>query len=123
MAGDIPNGETANAPADVAAPSGEEKATSVSDVEACVPEKAKAEVVAVKRTHGGEPADEINVPEMSYLQLIAIFLRFGFSAFGGPVQQIAMMKEELVDKEKWCTPRRFQRVFGEICACIVHRSF
>ena len=28
------------------------------------------------------------------------------------MQQIAMMKEELVTKEKWVSPKRFQRVFG-----------
>lgn len=92
-------------------------AVAVTDVNASVLAVADGESpggpdAVVKRTYGGEPAEEINVPEMSYLQLTWIFLRFGCLAFGGPVQQIAMMKEQLVDKEGWCTAKRFQRVFG-----------
>lgn len=37
------------------------------------------------------------------------FLRFGFLAWGGPVAQIAMIKDELVDREKWISQDKFKR--------------
>ncbi|HEY0625987.1 MAG TPA: chromate efflux transporter [Allosphingosinicella sp.] len=40
------------------------------------------------------------------------FLRFGFLAWGGPVAQIAMIKRELVEEEKWLTPSRFARLLA-----------
>jgi len=40
------------------------------------------------------------------------FLRFGLLAWGGPVAQIAMIKRELVEEEKWLTPERFNRLLA-----------
>lgn len=40
------------------------------------------------------------------------FLRFGLLAWGGPVAQIAMIREELVDRERWIPPERFNRVLA-----------
>ena len=40
------------------------------------------------------------------------FLRFGLLAWGGPVAQIAMIKRELVEEEKWITPSRFNRLLA-----------
>lgn len=40
------------------------------------------------------------------------FLRFGFLAWGGPVAQIAMIKDELVDREKWIAPEKFKRTLA-----------
>lgn len=37
---------------------------------------------------------------------------FVIAAFGGPIAQIALMKQELVDEEKWITQDRFNRVYG-----------
>lgn len=48
----------------------------------------------------------------SYLQLFWRFLRFGFLAWGGPVAQIAMIRQELVEEEKWIPPERFNRVLA-----------
>ncbi len=53
-----------------------------------------------------------NIPHESYLKLFLRFLRFGFLAFGGPVSQIAMIRHELVDEEKWISPERFNRVLA-----------
>lgn len=50
--------------------------------------------------------------EDSYLQLFLRFLRFGFLAWGGPVAQIAMIRQELVEEEKWVTPERFNRTLA-----------
>jgi chromate transporter len=44
--------------------------------------------------------------------LFARFLRFGFLAWGGPVAQIAMVKKELVDEEKWLSPERFNKLLA-----------
>lgn len=49
---------------------------------------------------------------LTLLQLFFKFLRFGFLAWGGPVSQIAMIRQELVDDEKWITPEKFNRVLA-----------
>lgn len=51
-------------------------------------------------------------PHESYLKLFARFLKFGLLAWGGPVAQIAMIRAELVDDEKWIAPERFNRVLA-----------
>lgn len=45
-------------------------------------------------------------------RLFARFLRFGLLAFGGPVAQIAMLRRELVDEERWVTSDRFNRMLA-----------
>ena len=40
------------------------------------------------------------------------FLRFGLLAWGGPVAQIAMIRQELVEEEKWVSKERFNRVLA-----------
>lgn len=49
---------------------------------------------------------------LSYLAIFLLFLRYGFLAWGGPVAQIAMLKEDLVDKRKWVSPDKFKRVLA-----------
>jgi chromate transporter len=44
--------------------------------------------------------------------IFARFLRFGLLAWGGPVAQIAMIKRELVEEEKWLSPGRFNRLLA-----------
>lgn len=54
-----------------------------------------------------------NAPKLSLLRLFwYFFYNFGLFAWGGPVAQIAMIKEQIVVKEKWITLARFQRVFA-----------
>jgi chromate transporter len=48
----------------------------------------------------------------SYLRLLLRFLRFGLLAWGGPVAQIAMVRDELVEKERWISRARFNRVLS-----------
>lgn len=45
-------------------------------------------------------------------RLFLRFLRFGLLAWGGPVAQIGMIRQELVDKERWISPARFNRVLA-----------
>jgi len=51
-------------------------------------------------------------PELGYGALFLRFLRFGFMAFGGPVAQIAMIRRELVDEEKWIASGSFNRLLA-----------
>lgn len=44
--------------------------------------------------------------------LFGKFLRFGMLAFGGPVAQIAMLREVLVEREGWVDPARFNRLLA-----------
>jgi len=53
-----------------------------------------------------------NIPRESYPELFWRFLKFGLLAWGGPVAQIAMIRQELVDDEKWITNERFNRVLA-----------
>jgi len=45
-------------------------------------------------------------------QLFLKFLRFGLLAFGGPVAQIAMIREALVEDEGWISSARFNRLLA-----------
>src|SRR6185369_6078375 len=56
--------------------------------------------------------ENVNVPHEPFLKLFLRFLRFGFLAWGGPVAQIAMIRQELVVEEKWISPERFNRVLA-----------
>ncbi|MGQ0646538.1 MAG: chromate efflux transporter [Gemmatimonadaceae bacterium] len=40
------------------------------------------------------------------------FLRFGALAWGGPLAQIDMLRQELVEEEKWVTPEHFNRALA-----------
>ncbi len=51
-------------------------------------------------------------PQVSLLSLFLKFLRFGCLAFGGPVAQIAMVRQALVDEEKWISSARFNRLLA-----------
>ncbi len=45
-------------------------------------------------------------------QIFLRFLKFGFLAWGGPVAQIAMLKKELVEEEKWIDTEKFNRALA-----------
>lgn len=51
-------------------------------------------------------------PAATPSSIFARFLRFGFLAWGGPVAQIAMLRHELVDQERWVTSERFNRLLA-----------
>ena len=59
-----------------------------------------------------QPAQEIDIPPQSYPDIFLRFLKFGFLAWGGPFAQIAMIRQELVEEEKWISPERFNRVLS-----------
>jgi chromate transporter len=59
-----------------------------------------------------ESAADAHVPHEPLEKLFLRFLKFGFLAWGGPVAQIAMIRNELVAEEKWVTPQHFNRVLA-----------
>lgn len=48
----------------------------------------------------------------SLLEVLWLFLRLGFTAFGGPAAHIAMMREEVVRKRQWVSSERFVDLMG-----------
>lgn len=52
------------------------------------------------------------IPHQSYSSIFLRFLRFGFFAWGGPVAQIAMIKQELAEEEKWISVEKFNRALA-----------
>jgi chromate transporter len=45
-------------------------------------------------------------------ELVVLFLRLGFTAFGGPAAHIAMMHDEVVRRRGWMTDERFLDLVG-----------
>jgi chromate transport protein ChrA len=69
--------------------------------------------VRVSVTEDASLEDNSNVPCLSIPRIFWFFFyNFGLFAWGGPVAQIALIKERLVIQEKWITLARFQRVFS-----------
>jgi chromate transporter len=59
--------------------------------------------------------DEIGKPHFiteSPGRIFLRFLKFGLLAWGGPVAQIAMIRQELVDEEKWVSNEQFNRILA-----------
>jgi hypothetical protein len=57
-------------------------------------------------------AEDPSPPSLSYWQLFLRFLRFGLLAFGGPVAQIAMIRRDLVEDERWISSAGFNRLLA-----------
>lgn len=51
-------------------------------------------------------------PPIGLTRLFLKFLRFGCLAFGGPVAQIAMLRQVLVEEEGWLSSARFNRLLA-----------
>lgn len=51
-------------------------------------------------------------PDLGHWALFVRFLRFGILAFGGPVAQIAMIRRELVDEERWIGSGSFNKLLA-----------
>jgi chromate transporter len=54
----------------------------------------------------------VAIPRERLRRLFLRFLRFGALAWGGPVAQIAMIRQELVEEERWVTREHFNRVLA-----------
>jgi chromate transporter len=56
--------------------------------------------------------DEGTSPESVLGELAILFLRLGFTAFGGPAAHIAMMRDEVVVRRKWLDDEQFLDLIG-----------
>jgi len=60
-----------------------------------------------------EYEDNSHVPQLSIPRIFWLFFsKFGLFAWGGPVAQIALIKDRLVLTDQWITLARFNRVFA-----------
>src|SRR5690349_12705020 len=50
--------------------------------------------------------DEISKP-VSFGEAFSFWLKLGFISFGGPAGQIAVMHQELVERKRWISEKRF----------------
>ena len=57
-------------------------------------------------------SNDVAIPRQTLPALFLRFLRFGCLAWGGPVAQIAMIKKELVEEERWVSVPRFNRALA-----------
>jgi chromate transporter len=63
-------------------------------------------------SHATVESEGYAVPRVPLPRLFLRFLRFGALAWGGPVAQIAMIRQELVDEERWIASAQFNRVLA-----------
>jgi chromate transporter len=64
-------------------------------------------LLAVSTPAGDRPAPVGSAQAARLRELAAVFLRLGFTAFGGPAAHIAMMEDEAVVRRRWLTRERF----------------
>lgn len=50
---------------------------------------------------------QTTVTEVSFWEALRFWLKLGFISFGGPAGQIAIMHQELVEKRRWISEKRF----------------
>ena len=54
-----------------------------------------------------QPGESSSVAVISFWDAFLFWLKLGFISFGGPAGQIAIMHQELVEKRRWISERRF----------------
>ncbi|MBI5501827.1 MAG: chromate efflux transporter [Deltaproteobacteria bacterium] len=77
--------------------------------------EGKEPVNASERPREPDPRptpDGTAIPHQSLVGVFLRFLRFGLLAWGGPVAQIAMLKRELVEEDRWIPVSRFNRALA-----------
>jgi chromate transporter len=53
------------------------------------------------------PSEQARPAPVTFAQAFVYWLRLGFISFGGPAGQIALMHEELVERRRWISEKRF----------------
>ncbi|MFT5780689.1 MAG: chromate transporter [Pseudomonas sp.] len=57
--------------------------------------------------HVPSPATNTNAPSVSFIEAFWFWLKLGWISFGGPAGQISIMHQELVERRRWISERRF----------------
>lgn len=68
-----------------------------------------------ERVAASETSPPVSAPfpdRSSLREIAALFLKLGFTAFGGPAAHIAMMHDEVVRRRKWLDEQRFLDLLG-----------
>jgi len=60
----------------------------------------------------GSPTNEVPSPADPLGSIFLRFLKFGALAWGGPAAQIAMIKRECVDEERWVSEETFKKLLA-----------
>ena len=83
------------------------------EVHASSPQSNSVEEAACASSSDDGDLTHCDAPHLSLLRLFWFFFyNFGLFAWGGPVAQIALIKERLVVQDRWIGLARFQRVFA-----------
>lgn len=64
------------------------------------------------RIHGKSPAPGERNIQSELLGLAALFLKLGFTAFGGPAAHVALMEDEVVRRRSWLSREEFIDLLG-----------
>jgi chromate transporter len=62
--------------------------------------------------NNSQPDSGTGSQRASLSELALLFLRLGFTAFGGPAAHIAMMRDEVVNRRKWMDDQQFLDLIG-----------
>src|SRR5690349_15715378 len=73
-------------------------------------DSAQEEVPAAGKEAGTEGSHAASPHPL--VELIGLFLRLGFTAFGGPAAHIALMRTEVVERRRWVSETRFVDLIG-----------
>jgi chromate transporter len=71
-----------------------------------------AEVGSDRKGQLGPEKSAPSQPPGRLAEVIFLFLKLGFIAFGGPAAHIAMMHDEVVTRRKWISEERFLELLG-----------
>ena len=58
-------------------------------------------------TTAGDGTAIEKVPDGSWPEVLAVFLRLGLTSFGGPVAHLGYFREELVNRRRWLNDRSY----------------
>src|SRR5499425_3395259 len=64
----------------------------------------------MRETNSGSDSEKDSSP--TWLQVFFYFLMLGFINIGGPVAQISMMFNHLVERRRWLSEDRFVKIMG-----------
>ena len=74
--------------------------------QASIDNGAMSEPVPTTRS-GAAPAPPVAPSSVSFGEALRYWFKLGFVSFGGPAGQIALMHEDLVERRRWISERRF----------------